>query len=100
MFVARVLRSGGLLIVTTPCHGYFRNIALAIMGQWDDHHTALWCGRPMKLWSRVALTMLHDNGVRGVDVSGVGRLPYLWKSMVIVAQRIWRFAVLTLPQVQ
>jgi hypothetical protein len=89
MFVARVLRSGVHIIVTTPCHGYFRNIALAIMGQWDDHHTAPSFGRPIKLWSRVALTkLLHENGVRGVDVSCVGRLPYLWKSMVIVVQRI------------
>ena len=87
-YAAGVLREGGHLIVTTPYHGYLKNLALAIFGKWDDHHTALWHGGHIKFWSRKTLSrVLSDNGFRVVSFFGVGRLPYLWKSMVVVAQK-------------
>ncbi len=38
------LRPGGTLILTTPYHGYFKNLALALTGKMDSHFTALWDG--------------------------------------------------------
>jgi 2-polyprenyl-3-methyl-5-hydroxy-6-metoxy-1,4-benzoquinol methylase len=83
-----VLRPRGLLIVTTPYHGYLKNVALSVLGKWDRHHTALWHGGHIKFWSRETLSrLLEENGFRVLGFSGIGRIPYLWKSMVIVAQR-------------
>lgn len=88
-FARAVLRPGGHLIVTTPYHGYLKNLAIAASGKWDHHHTALWHGGHIKFWSRDTLTqLLQENGFRVVRFSGVGRLPYLWKSMVLVAERV------------
>ncbi len=87
-FAHRVLVPGGRLLLTTPYHGYLKNLALSLAGKWDDHHTALWHGGHIKFWSRRTLTRLLDEG--GFDVehfAGAGRLPYLWKSMVLVARR-------------
>ena len=88
IYARGVLKQGGYLIITTPYHGYLKNLALAIFDKWDHHHTVLWHGGHIKFWSRATLTqLLTENGFQIVDFSGVGRLPYLWKSMVLVAQK-------------
>lgn len=88
IYARGALKQGGYLIITTPYHGYLKNLALAIFDKWDHHHTVLWHGGHVKFWSRATLTqLLTENGFNVVDFSGVGRLPYLWKSMVLVAQK-------------
>ena len=90
-FAARVfdvLRPGGLLIVTTPYHGYLKNVVLALSGKLDAHFTALWDGGHIKFWSRATLTrLLLERGFEDVRFSGAGRLPLLWKSMVLTARK-------------
>ena len=84
-----VLKQDGYIIVTTPYHGYLKNLALALFGKWDHHHTVLWHGGHIKFWSKSTLSkLLIDNGFQVVGFSGVGRMPYLWKSMVMVAQKV------------
>jgi 2-polyprenyl-3-methyl-5-hydroxy-6-metoxy-1,4-benzoquinol methylase len=88
IYAKGALKQGGYLIITTPYHGYLKNLALAIFDKWDHHHTVLWHGGHIKFWSRATLTqLLNENGFQVVDFSGVGRLPYMWKSMVLVAQK-------------
>lgn len=83
-----VLKEGGYLILTTPYHGYLKNLALSLFGHWDKHFTVLWHGGHIKFWSRQTLTqLLTESGFSVVDFSGVGRIPYLWKSMVLVARK-------------
>jgi 2-polyprenyl-3-methyl-5-hydroxy-6-metoxy-1,4-benzoquinol methylase len=82
------LRPDGRLILTTPYHGYLKNLGLALTGRMDAHYTALWDGGHIKFWSRPTLTrLLHETGFREVRFEGAGRLPYLWKSMILVAQK-------------
>ena len=83
-----VLRPGGRLILSTPYHGYLKNVALAVSGKLDSHFTALWDGGHIKFWSRRTLSrLLTEAGFRVVDFAGAGRLPYLWRSMIVVAER-------------
>ena len=85
---AALLLPGGWLVLSTPYHGYLKNLALSLFNHWDHHHTALWFGGHVKFWSRHTLTqLLRDNGFEVVAFHGVGRLPWLWKSMVLVARR-------------
>lgn len=87
-FAAAVLPADGYLIISTPYHGYLKNLALSLFGGWDGHHTALWHGGHIKFWSRRSLTtLLTQNGFEVVQFSGVGRLPFLWKSMILVARK-------------
>jgi 2-polyprenyl-3-methyl-5-hydroxy-6-metoxy-1,4-benzoquinol methylase len=90
-FTARildVLRPGGLFIVTTPYHGYLKNLALALTGKMDSHHTALWDGGHIKFWSRTTLTrLLREVGFASIQFEGAGRMPLLWKSMVLTARK-------------
>lgn len=78
---------GGEIILTTPYHGYIKNLALAIAGKWDKHADPLWDGGHIKLWSRKTLTkLLVENGFTVTNFVGCGRFPYLWKSMIIKAK--------------
>ena len=83
------LKSGGILIISTPYHGYLKNVALALAGKMDFHYTALWDYGHIKFWSRQTLTALLAEA--GFDVQrfvGVGRASYFWKSMILVAKKL------------
>jgi 2-polyprenyl-6-hydroxyphenyl methylase/3-demethylubiquinone-9 3-methyltransferase len=83
------LKPGGRLIVSTPYHGWMKNVALAVTGKMDDHFTALWDFGHIKFWSRKTLgLLLEEAGFRLIGFSGAGRVPFLWKSMVLVAERV------------
>ena len=89
IFARGLLNPGGIFIVTTPYHGYLKNLALSVANKWDRHHTSLWHGGHIKFWSRATLTkLLSENGFEVIEFHGVGRLPMLWKSMVLVARAI------------
>jgi len=82
------LRPGGLLIASTPYHGYLKNLALALSGKLDAHFTALWDGGHIKFWSRRTLSaLLQEAGFEVVAFRGAGRWPWLWKSMLIAARK-------------
>lgn len=87
-FAHAKLKPGGHLILSTPYHGYLKNLALALVNKWDDHHTPLWDGGHIKFWSKRTLTqLLEQEGFRLERFIGCGRLPYLWMSMVLVARK-------------
>lgn len=83
-----IVRPGGTLIVSTPYHGYVKNLAISLAGGWDRHfHVARENGH-LKFFSRRTLSaMVRDVGFDIVALRGVGRAPLLWKSMVLAARR-------------
>ncbi len=46
----KCLKPGGKLIITTPYHGYWKNLIMAIMGKMDQHFTPLWDGGHIKFF--------------------------------------------------
>ena len=87
-FAKAKLKPGGHLIITTPYHGYLKNLLLVIFGKWDFHHKPLWDGGHIKFWSRQTLTeALENEGFVVENFIGCGRAPYLWKSMLLTARR-------------
>lgn len=89
IFARQLLPENGYLVISTPYHGYLKNLALSIFNKWDFHHTALWHGGHIKFWSRKTLTqLLQENGFEVIGFHGVGRVPYLWKCMILVARAI------------
>jgi 2-polyprenyl-3-methyl-5-hydroxy-6-metoxy-1,4-benzoquinol methylase len=85
-FCKQQLSSGGEIIITTPYHGYLKNLMLSVFNKWDSHMNPLWLGGHIKLWSKKTLTkVLTDAGFAVTAFKGCGRVPYFWKSMIIKA---------------
>jgi 2-polyprenyl-3-methyl-5-hydroxy-6-metoxy-1,4-benzoquinol methylase len=77
------LKRNGQLILTTPYHGYYKNLVLAASGKMDKHFTALWDGGHIKFFSVKTLTsLLEAEDYIDINFKFAGRLPYLWKSML------------------
>ena len=83
-----LVEPGGVAIISTPYHGYLKNLALALSGKMDAHFTALWDYGHIKFWSERTLgILLREAGFNEVTFHRVGRIPALAKSMIAVARR-------------
>jgi len=84
----KALRPGGKLVLTTPYHGYAKNLALAMSGRFDQHFNPLWDHGHIKFFSRRTLgTAIRETGFEQVKICGIGRVPALWKTMLATARR-------------
>lgn len=83
-----LVEPGGHLILSTPYHGYLKNLALALTGKFDSHFTALWDHGHIKFWSVQTLSeLLEEAGFDIVETVRVGRIPPLAKSMFLLARK-------------
>lgn len=80
----QTLAPAGFLILTTPYHGFFKNLVLSLMGKWDRHHDVTHDGGHIKFFSPETLgAMMQAEGFKKEGWQGCGRFPWLWKSMVM-----------------
>lgn len=85
-FCKEVLKKGEI-IISTPYHGYLKNLVLSLFNKWDKHINPIWLGGHIKMWSAKTLSrLLVMNGFTVTNFVGCGRMPYLWKSMIIKAR--------------
>ena len=76
------------MVLSTPYHGYLKNLALALSGRLDAHFGALRDGGHIKFFSWPTLqVLLEEAGFVDLRFRGAGRVPFLWKSMVVSARR-------------
>jgi 2-polyprenyl-3-methyl-5-hydroxy-6-metoxy-1,4-benzoquinol methylase len=86
--VASLMKPDGIAIISTPYHGYLKNLALALLNKWDSHMNPLWDYGHIKLWSPTTLVRLFEEvGLRETGFYRVGRIPQLAKSMVMVFRK-------------
>jgi 2-polyprenyl-3-methyl-5-hydroxy-6-metoxy-1,4-benzoquinol methylase len=80
---------GALAIVSTPYHGYWKNLALSLVaGAWDRHHHPLSDHGHIKFWSEHSLgALLLHAGFKTVRFNRLGRIPALAKSMIAAAEK-------------
>jgi 2-polyprenyl-3-methyl-5-hydroxy-6-metoxy-1,4-benzoquinol methylase len=81
------LRPGGRLVCAAPASGYLRTVARAVAGA-NGSPLRLALGDATRVWDRRALArLLHDAGFENIQFRGVGRVPLLWASMIVAADR-------------
>ena len=80
------LRPGGVLILSTPYHGYLKNLSLALTNKFDEHWHPLRDFGHVKFFSRRTLSQLAcEAGFSVRSVLRVGRIPVFACSMILVA---------------
>ncbi len=78
---------GGEIMISTPYHGFLKNLALSLTNSWEKHLGPLWDGGHIKFWSKNTLNkLLTEQGFTITGFVGCGRLPFLWKSMIVIAK--------------
>ena len=83
-----LLEPGGTAIISTPYHGYWKNLTMALTGTMDAHFTALWDHGHIKFWSfRTLQALLGEAGFVNIEFYRVGRIPALAKSMIAIAKK-------------
>jgi len=80
------LRPGGVLIMSTPYHGYWKNLSLALTNRFDAHWHPLRDFGHVKFFSRRTLSQLAcEAGFSIKQFVRVGRIPAFACSMILVA---------------
>lgn len=86
--LSEYLKPGGKIFLTTPYNGYWKNLAIALLGQFDKHYTALWDNGHIKFWSRSTLSeLINEQDLEITNFGRLGRLPPIAKSMYFVIQK-------------
>lgn len=81
------LKPNGIFLITTPYHGFLKNLLLALTNKFDSHWHPLRDYGHVKFFSRRTLEMLLDEqGFVIEDFRRVGRIPPLARSMLFKAR--------------
>jgi SAM-dependent methyltransferase len=82
----RVLRPGGKLVLTTPYHGFIKNLLIVLLS-FDRHYDP--CGEHIRFFSRHSLQRcLEQRGFVVEQWKGVGRYWPVWMSQFVVARKV------------
>ena len=82
-----LIAPGGVGFLSTPYHGYLKNLALAVTGKMDRHFTVLWDGGHVKFFSIKTLQELFkEAGATDPRILRVGRIPAFARSMVAIIE--------------
>lgn len=75
-------------IISTPYHGYLKNLAVIAAGRFDHHFDPLWEGGHLKFFSVPKLRELFiDAGFDRYEFHRIGRVPILAKSTLAVVYK-------------
>lgn len=82
------LKPGGLFILTTPYHGYWKNLSLALTNKFDSHWHPLRDYGHIKFFSKTTiLALFKEFGLKEIEFQTVGRIPALARSMIVSATK-------------
>jgi 2-polyprenyl-3-methyl-5-hydroxy-6-metoxy-1,4-benzoquinol methylase len=86
--VYSLLQNEGSAIISTPYNGYWKNLAISLVGGMDRHYNPLWDYGHIKFFSRRTFRqILSEAGLRDIRFCRVGRIAPLAKSMIAIARK-------------
>lgn len=86
--IFNLLEPTGFAIITTPYHGYWKNLAIALLDGMDAHFTALWDHGHIKFFSKKTLSsLLTEAGFEICEFHYAGRFPPFQKSMIVLCKK-------------
>jgi 2-polyprenyl-6-hydroxyphenyl methylase/3-demethylubiquinone-9 3-methyltransferase len=80
-----LLKPEGVLIITTPYHGFAKNLMIDLFG-YSRHYDPM--GQHIRFFDRRGLDdCLKQSGLASIEVTGYGRMWPLWKSFFVVCRK-------------
>jgi len=83
--IRRVLKTGGILILTTPYHGFLKNL-LIVLFKFDLHFNPEYT--ISGTLTRKVYRCLNKAGLMPFSWSGLGRFYLLWRTWFVVARKV------------
>lgn len=85
--IKKIMKKKTYLIISTPYHGYFKNLAISLFDKFDNHVNPLWEHGHIKFWSTNTLKkILNSNGFRVKKIYFSGRFYPFSKSMIFLVK--------------
>ncbi len=85
--IKKIMKKKTYLVISTPYHGYFKNLAVSLLDKFDNHVNPLWEHGHIKFWSTRTLTkMLNNSGFKVEKIYFSGRFYPFSKSMIFIAK--------------
>ena len=86
--IKRLMDKNTILIISTPYHGYFKNLLITIFNKFDNHVDPLWEHGHIKFWSTKTLKkLLLSNKLKIKKIYFSGRFFPVSKSMIFIVQK-------------
>ena len=86
MEINRVLKPGGLFVLTTPYHGYLKNLLITVL-KFDRHFDPE--GPHIRFFDRKGLERcLQKAGFNPLSFDGIGRFWMMWRTWWVVAKKV------------
>jgi SAM-dependent methyltransferase len=82
-----ILKPGGRFVLCTPYHGYLKNLAIAALDRWDDHHHVHFDGGHIKFFSVKTLSELVSPSFDVEHFEFYGRFAGFRKNMICIARK-------------
>lgn len=83
---SRLLKPGGLLVVTTPYHGWLKNLLVVTLG-FDSHFDIE--GQHIRFWTKKSFGKIAGkHGLSPILWDSVGRVPWLARSFFVVFKKL------------
>ena len=82
------LKDEGLLFISTPYHGYIKNLLMTLFNRFDKHFNPLLDGEHIKFFSKRTLySVLEKSNIKPLKFYGLFRIPFLWRVMLVVGKK-------------
>ena len=83
-----LLETNGKAIISTPYHGYIKNLLIALFNKTDSHFDPRWDDGHLRFFSVNTLTaLLTDAGFKRISFEMTGRFGPISKSMIAIAHK-------------
>ncbi len=87
--LGKIIHDDGYILISTPFHGYIKNILISLLNKFDHHFDPLWNHGHIKFFSKKTFKIIANrNNLHIVDIYYSGRVYPISKSMFVLLKKL------------